>query len=292
MPMGYRYAEEGIEVDEYGAGVVREIFRLRAAGNSADGIAAILYHRGVPGHQGGRRFSPSSVKYICRNTSYINRNNGYEAGLPVFLERELWDQVQAVDIRQQARPRGIYLLTGLITCSLCDGPMHHKPAVTGHRSLYQCTGRKVWQDCKGVSISDHSVEPTVLEEFFERVESEGYREAAAAEKKKDRSSRPRSEIDKLLIRQDRLLSLYLDSKIDRETLDRRSLELTSTLERLRQEVVDLQTKRALPPAWEGNIREDWELLNIDEKKQALSLFVEKVIIHPGRGRERVKIRWR
>lgn len=302
LPMGYRYRDpenddHTIEIDEDDAEIVRLIFDLRAAGNGPDKIASILYAKGIKGNQGSRRFSPTSVKRIYRNTSYINERHHkgeiYPAGLPTFLDRELWEKVNAVGVRQEAKPKGRYIMTGLITCSLCEGPMSHKPAVAGHKAEYQCTGRKVWKDCKGVSVGDHLVEPLVLEQFFKHVESEEYDKAVALQAKKAR--KPRSldaEIAKVQARQDKVLELYVGGGIDRAALDRKVGELTDQLTALQAEKTRLEADQVLPPKWEGNIREDWEFLNIDERRQALSLFIERVVIQPGRGRERVEIQWR
>ena len=295
LPFGYRYGErEGkclaVEVDQDRAEIVREMYRLRLSGNGWESIMRTLSN--------GRRWSSAGIRGILRNPAYIGERvfegTTYPLNLTPLIDRETWDKVQAIDLREPSRGRKTYLLSRMLTCSLCDGPMVHSPQRGKAKASYLCASRKVWGDCKGVGICEHIVDRVVLEQFFERVESEGYREAVEGEKKKPRasgSSRLESEIARVQGRQDRLLSLYLDSGIDRGALDRQSLELSARAEGLRRELATREAARILPPRWDGDIREDWQVLNLDEQRHALGLYIEKIVIQPGRG-DRVESQWR
>lgn len=172
LPMGYRYNGKGIEVDKCKAKIVQEIFRLYISGDGTSIIARKLYERGIAGNQGSNNFPPSSVKRILRCRSYIGERE-YEGkiwplNLQPIITRKTWDRARAIDIRKTYNnKKKRYLLTAILRCGLCGGALYHKPAVGRHRAEYQCLGRKVWHDCKGVGMCCHLVEPVVLDRFFE-----------------------------------------------------------------------------------------------------------------------------
>lgn len=69
VALGYQAKDGDLRVDEEGAAVVREIFRLRDEGYGLREIARLLNNRGVPTARGGR-WHAGTVRYILSNGLY------------------------------------------------------------------------------------------------------------------------------------------------------------------------------------------------------------------------------
>lgn len=322
LPYGYRYGEREVEsrkaggkclkveIDEERADTVRLIFERAGQGNGRVAIAKTLNRNGAipPGKKNpaGRTctvWHPKTVNVLLNNTAYIGKREfegeTYPVNLPPIIARREWDRAKAAFIRKPTPKRPKYLLSGMLKCSLCDGPMVHKPQIGKFAPQYQCYGLRGLGTCKGVTITHHLVETAVVEGFFSRVESEGYKDAAQAFAFAEAQSPELAGLHKRLTdaqgQHDRILGLYQEGKIDRGQFERRADPLEAQAREIEREVALIEAGNVLPPVWEGNIREDWEILSADERRHALDLFIERVVIEPGngkRGAERLTIEWR
>lgn len=128
------------------AATIREMTRLSVEDNLGfKAIADTLNARGITTRQ-GRYWVPASIQLILRNpaikgTLVFGRNSKDESlkkdpvevpgAFPAILTDEEWDELQQrLDIRRGA-PRGSvhrsqYLLSGLLRCGHCNGPMTGK----------------------------------------------------------------------------------------------------------------------------------------------------------------------
>lgn len=322
LPYGYRYGEREaesrkaggkclkVEIDEERAATVRLIFERAGQGNGRVAIAKTLNRGGAipPGKKNpaGRTctvWHPKTVNVLLNNTAYIGEREfegeTYPVNLPPIIARREWDRAKAAFVRKPTPKRPRYLLSGMLKCSLCDGPMVHRPQVGKFAPQYQCYGLRGLGTCKGVTITHHLVEAAIIEEFFKRVESEDYSEKAKAHVFDQQQSPELATLRKRLTdargQHDRIVGLYQDGKIDRGAFERRADPLEAQAREIEREIALIEAGNVLPPVWEGNIREDWEILSADERRHALDLFIERVVIEPGngkRGAERVKIEWR
>jgi putative heme degradation protein len=136
----------------------------------------------------------------------------------------------------------------------------------------------------------------VLEKFFERVE-ESYREKASKTAKRHAAieksvSGIKQKLNVIERKQDNLFHQQAEGHLDTAQWERLNRDLSEQAEALRIEIASADADKALSPTYEGNIREDWERMTLDERRHALGLFVERVIIKPGRGPDRIEIVWR
>lgn len=157
IPFGYRpvYEQIGVqrdgsprlarhlEPDPENAPIVRELYRLRAAGYSIPEIRRKV----------GMKKGFSSYQHILYNPAYAGR---YQWGdlvsddvYPQIVDIETWERVQAINAgwkeRQARHPRretSPYLLSGLVRCGVCGMRMIGKstqPAPGYKYFFYQCS---------------------------------------------------------------------------------------------------------------------------------------------------------
>lgn len=167
---GYRYDRltQAVEPDPAEARWVAQIFRWASQGLGCQEIASRLNEANVPCKRGGRRWYRGTVSKLLRNRGYtgelqVNRYDARGIGvqrqlpqerrtrrltpvqrppaqwvtiqIPPLIPRELWEQVSAC---RGAEPRRLAqrragLLSGLLACGYCGGPVHYRP----HPSLGQ-----------------------------------------------------------------------------------------------------------------------------------------------------------
>ena len=100
-------AGEQIQVDEQKAEIVREVFRLAAAGSGKRMIARILTERGIPPITGGKKWDATYVGRVLLSRAVLgervsllaSRNNGNAevrtSYYPAVVDAELWQAAQA-----------------------------------------------------------------------------------------------------------------------------------------------------------------------------------------------------
>lgn len=176
LPYGYRVAGTGLrEIDDMQAAVVRRIFDRAAAGHTARQIAAELNAAGVPASRGGSWCMTAIAGDhrrgigILANPIYVGRQiwnrskwiKHPDTGRRVRAERPeaewiitqhpelaivgepLWDAAQAAQRARKHKPHQKagraprHLLSGLLVCHCCGGPM-----VAIDRYQYGCSRAK------------------------------------------------------------------------------------------------------------------------------------------------------
>ena len=318
-PFGYLYrvGAKKLEVLEAEAKVVREMYQMRDEGMSYAAITRELVRRGVKGKKG--RMNYSSVKQILNNPTYAgkrtHRGKEYEGLHEAIIDLDLWSRVQArnrlCSTRSVAAQRR--LLSGLCECGECGSTMIYWSGKTKGRPrrVLQCKEAKTMQNGKLVTMEAHLVEGRVLAEFFRRLDDRRVDAAAArirkrAPKKESRVQDLRRQLEKVEVSLARLEADrydYDEPLIDAEQFRRKNAELVerygviaSELRQVEDEakldnVVYLERARA------RKFHESWEGLTIEDQREALRVFVDKVIIYPRTGTKkidpsRVKIVWK
>ncbi len=164
---GYRYDRETEEVslDPVESAWVRQIFTWAAEPVGCQTIATRLNDAGVRTKRGTRWYRGTVSKMLSQRAYIgefvVNRLDAKGLGaqrnlpaarrsrpltaktrpaeewvtipIPAIIPQDLWDQVQAqrVDGRPRRASQGVYLLSGLLTCGYCNGPVYYRP----HKSL-------------------------------------------------------------------------------------------------------------------------------------------------------------
>lgn len=196
IPYGYSYIKESSEfvINEDEARVVKLMYELYDQHHSLLAVSKELNARGYRSRN-GTEWSPVTVGNILRNPFYIGtmRYNYRDESRATFTTKpeEDWimfnghhpqivthDQWNRVVSTMKSQRRGqpghgksynrgnVHIFAGLITCGYCGSLMRatqDKPRKDGFRpSIYNCSRKRVSNDCPNKYISDLTVGPFVL----------------------------------------------------------------------------------------------------------------------------------
>jgi len=290
-PLGYDYVpgDGQLTVNEREAEIVAEIYAYRDNGWSIRSIVKELYRYGIHGKYGTMNYT--SVRKTLSNPAYIGKRNHKGEILPAghepIIPDKLWERVQARN-RNAKRIDRKYLLSGFLKCGDCGGPMVHQSQGVGKRQYYACKNATEFGRGKRVTVEEHVIDSLVMERFFARIDPARF---AAAEKRiraripkqKSRQGEIQASLEKTEAALNRLISDYYDSDIPPITLGQfrdRNAKLQKRRDGLLSEaenIKDLTTLDVQPPK---DLREKWDLLNLDERRESLRLVIERVIVYP------------
>ena len=205
-PLGYDVDPETKKyvINEREAEAVRIIFSMYLAGHSYPEIAKCLNDRGYRTKTGGH-FGDTSLYEILRNEKYTGtfvfnraasksagkRNNHKNktdeeiiripGGIPAIIEPSTFGEVQKLMERRKHAPsatkaKEVYLLTGLVYCGSCGGPMvgNRRPAGRNQSiyATYECNNRKRLKTCNMKAIRKEYLEQFVLDELARNIFSD------------------------------------------------------------------------------------------------------------------------
>ncbi len=248
--------------------VVREMHRLSVEENKgyksiADKLADMGYRA-----KGGLPFKAFTVQTILENEAItgtlvyglhpkkgnpkieVIRIPGF---FPAILSQEEWGNLQKRLAIRRENPRGrgqssAYLLSGILRCGSCGGPMVGATGVRDNRGgryrRYACSNSRRAKALCGqpVNISSKKLEPAILEYLGQFVDTERVRELLAVTEKttQDRSQKELQAVEKRLSEIDSALLKDLD-RLDRAIIN--EAEFTRRNETRRTETVELKTRQ-------------------------------------------------
>ncbi|MGH3467342.1 MAG: recombinase family protein [Thermocrispum sp.] len=325
-PFGYKHATMQDGTKTY-AEVLAEADAIRQAaawvldGWSLSNIAAELRKRGLRGAHGGQ-ISPSAVRSILLAPTIA----GHRVYRGQIVARGNWEPIVDEDTWQACRlklsqPRRVkrsdggtypigeahwgnstgrrYLLTGgLAVCGVCQ----HR--VVG--ALKQLKKRRVpylschpnagGRGCTGILLDN--AEKHVVDELFAELGKPEFLEAVAADEHGPRRDMITDNLDAIERRRGELAVIWAtpgeltvaEWQDARRTLSENELRLRRELAEVPPPVIDVDIEGA---------REAWPDMTLDEQREFMRLFIDKVTVHrarPGHPRvfdsERIKIKWR
>ncbi|OIQ11529.1 hypothetical protein MOOTH_15150 [Moorella thermoacetica] len=185
-------------INEREAEAVRIIFSMYLQGCSYKEIADYLNSHGYRTKLGSQ-FVKTSLYEILRNEKYTGvfvfnraasktggkRNNHKSkddeeiiripGGLPAIIDPSTFREVQKMMDRRKhapgaAKAKEVYLLTGLVWCGACGGPMIGNRRRAGRNkdiyAAYECNNRKRLKACHAKSINKEYLEQYVLNELI------------------------------------------------------------------------------------------------------------------------------
>jgi Recombinase/Recombinase zinc beta ribbon domain len=175
-PYGYRYGNDGLQVVQHEAEVVRRIFTEFAAGGSISSIARGLHRDAIPTLRGGLWRQPT-VSGILANVAYIGKihHNGeiYDGAHAAIVATDSFARVQdllsARPNREGGRPpKGRHLFrNGMLRCECGEAIT---PRTNGGYELYYCNGRsKFGVDHCAMPYMRRALIDSAVYRYFERV---------------------------------------------------------------------------------------------------------------------------
>lgn len=176
LPYGYRRGVDGkYSVMPSEAAVVQEIYQRVYNGEKFIEIATDLNKRGLK-TKSGSEWNKSSFNVMLSNERYTGvytyRDVRVEGGVPIIIEKELFDAVQQ-KMKEKKNPRGpqrrrrengIYLLTGKLFCGNCNSPMvgiSGKSSAKTPYHYYVCKKRRQEKNCDKKPVRRDLIETEV-----------------------------------------------------------------------------------------------------------------------------------
>ncbi|WP_156793977.1 recombinase family protein [Ethanoligenens harbinense] len=233
---------------------MQRIFALYARGY---GYGLIIDQLNAEGRKTkrGQTFGKNSIAEILRNEKYIGRyvfnkrlkkgsNRQYkpddqitriDGALPAVIDKDTWFRVQAILEGRKRMPRQsndrVYILSGKIFCGECGAPYVGAGYVGGRGGKryyqYQCTNARQ-KKCTGKAIRQTAIEQYVLDQIRDKLltddQIENIANIVVTEKQKQERQRGvalpelKKRSAELKAKISKLLDLYLEDGIDKDTL--------------------------------------------------------------------------
>ncbi|MGU3471879.1 recombinase family protein [Paenibacillus sp. D51F] len=350
LPLGYRSVEDvvnsrsresRVEIVPHEEVVVLKIFERFAAGRGFKSIANELNHEGHVTKSGGA-FSISGVKEILDNPFYAGkiRYGKYEnwsdkrrrgrsmepintkGQHPAIISEELWDKVQYLRKKKAVvslkRFDGEFLLTWLIRCPKCGGPMvanriqnRQKDGSKITRLYYSCSnfrnkGSKV---CSANSIRKQEAEQYVVNRVKEVLVKPNILKAIVKninDRKTHRIKPLKQELDHIVSKiaefegkKQKYFDLYEKDGLDKGMFSKRLDDINRELDRLHAKkteiVLELREDNADPVSYEvvRSLLEKFDKLlatsSYDQRKMLMHLVIKQITIKDTRTIDQIEM---
>lgn len=289
----------GVDLVEHEAEVLRETVQRIADGWPLLSIVRDLAKRGVVG-VGGEPFTTSvlrktvSSKHLIGIREYKGRE--YQAAYPAIVEREVWDNAMAM-LRTQDRMKSnnckgarSYLLTNFLRCGACGNDMsaHRRDDGKGPQRAYLCrpydnAGKKV--GCGKRRLAD-PVELYITDMVKYRYNSPGFAEALRRAYQQDGEHDDLSgllqKVHELETKLAELEDAYLSggSGFDLKQLARMQSAVKADLDQTAARADRLMATKGMSVAFSGDFNNVWELADLGQRRQFISLILDHATIHP------------
>jgi DNA invertase Pin-like site-specific DNA recombinase len=319
-----------LDVDPAAQPHVTDAFSRAAAGNSTRSIAERL--SGLSDEErGGYRVTRRTVQDALRNPIYAGRRTALPVAVvgegfdvlaqprtrwPAIVSDDTWRVVQnRLDGRKVSKASGRYLLTGLLRCSVCGGPMHGETLPKASQApRYRCGGDDRTH-CHQTALAS-AVERLVLDQVGAVIDSlvsnprvqTGIqrawqaRQAAEAPDTTKRVQLLESQLQRARERIRRGTELLVDGTIERQAYDDLVAKARIDSENAEKELAETRLERqpsrtTLPPLEHvlgaaGNWTAVLQGIDIEAQREVLAVLVERVVpIRERPGVYRVDITW-
>ena len=168
VQVGDKYHQK-LEIDPETSKIAREIFDFLLAGKSLSYINRDFHARGILSPKGNPTWPPGTFHRIAHNLHYTgtivwSAGTEDEEGAvycpdahPAIVNKDEFDKIQELLAAKHYKPKesgededagnnpredgGKYLLSGIITCELCEAKMYPKPGKDGNYGYYCCKTR-------------------------------------------------------------------------------------------------------------------------------------------------------
>ncbi len=275
----YGYEADGETVRPAEADVIRQMAAWLTQGLGLRRIQGRLNEAGVRTAQ-GKEWHPSVIRRILTSPRIagLRAHQGEvigEAAWPAIIDRSTWDEVQAIltdPLRRHAGPVS-YLLTGLVF-----GP--EGQPLRGADGYWGGPRKRRMYNAKGVAVDAGELDRYVVEYVL------AMSDTATLPPVDERP--PVSEVEAIDDQIDEAARMRADGDV---TLREWKVMRERLLARRAEAVARVPEQRRVPAGLiaafghKGGLRQAWPDLSFDEQREALTVALARVVVHPaGRGR--------
>jgi DNA invertase Pin-like site-specific DNA recombinase len=267
-----------LEPDPATAPVVVEAFVMRAGGATVKDVREHLRRHGIERSFNGVQSMLSSRIYIgeLRFGEHLKKQHPQLAIVP----EDIWNAVQHARSPRGRRPKSERLLSrlGVLRCGTCGARMVVGTANRSNYWLYRCPPVG---DCqRRVTISAEIAESVVVEATKQLLDgiSGTASLGSGIEPARAEVERLEGELDAAV----RAFSGLDDVEAARERLT----ELRDERDRARENLAELKAS-VLPVLTVTG--QDWEDLDLDERRALIKAVIDRAVVSPGRGPDRITI---
>jgi site-specific DNA recombinase len=278
LPPWLRRGRDGrIELDGRKARIVKEAVRRRVEGATIAAVRDYLGKSGIKRSYHGAQALLTSRMLLGELRFGADLVN--EDAFPAIVDAKTWQRLQRVHVPRGRRAKSDRLLArlGVLRCGTCGARMVVGTG-QGRYGFYRCPPVG---DCpQRVTISATVAEAAVVQavqELLAGIEGRASVESGVGEAA-DELARTQDALEKAI----RSFAGLEDEQAARERLQ----ELRAARDQVRERHDQLVTASA--PAITVSAG-DWDLLTLDERRALIRAVVERAVVSPGRGADRISI---
>ncbi|QKG83920.1 recombinase family protein [Kroppenstedtia pulmonis] len=301
VPFGYQWnsTTQTLEVVPEESTLVKEAFSMYLQGHSSSYIADWLTSRST-----ARFFDHSVIRTMLQRPIYTGHMNNagklVEGQHEGIIDGETYERVQQeLHKRQTGRPPvGEYLLSGILRCGICGGPVIHVWASGKRYEYYACKAQHVRQRNKGHHCSLGYTRKEKLDSWVaerlkqislnpEQVEVQLKTLTTMQQEQRDRTAELEQRLENINHRLERWYDAFEQGLLNPAQLKKRidSLEEERKTVMIRLDELDHTPKEQ----WaEGVIQtletigEAWDSMNFSEQKMVLRAALDHIVLFPDR----------
>ena len=303
-PTGYRYDHETKElvIIEDEAETVKTIFDLYLEYKSITRVVDILHEMDIK-TKTGLNWNNVSVHAILTNPLYAgkrrwgfykpgrkgkNRNcEVFDGNHEAIVSLETFQKVQEVlrgnRLHTSGRNGRIYLLGGLMRCSLCGGVVASQYKTHLGKDVYYCKERYTQHKdfCQGWHRVAYRIENAVYAALIKNIKTEltDWDRSTPESSKLDKNKQTKKKLAMIESKLLRQIEMYEEGIIDKETFNIRRLKTLREKEQLEKDLQQKNTSLVDNKTLEliHDFERFWNEADTSERKEILKLFIH--IIH-------------
>lgn len=277
--------------------ILAEAYRRYNAGESFYALNAWIRDTGVPPAAG---YGPQASPWHARTLRRV-LDSGFGAGKllvkgehlpgvhePVITETE-WAQYQRRRADRKTRPRSErsqYLLSGMIRCGTCGGPMQYsaRPAREAGPQIRCRDSVEARGHDRGITLAIHAENAVTAWLPHAAAQLEKTVDLTPTTTTADQLPRLERDREKTYDALTRLAMRLAEETITQEVYDRASAQYDTRLAQLEREIASAQELAAAPtPTPDRALRllDDWDLLGVAERRAELRELLDHVDVTPG-----------
>lgn len=301
VPFGYTLKNDVYEIDEFQAGIVREIYKKYLSGVGPHRISDDLNNEGFLGKN--KKWSYKTIRDVLENITYAGftkyKNQVFPGLHKPIISIDDYNEVQrqikirAVENSVTPRPfRSKYMLSGLLKCYYCNCTLQINVSTikSGVRlKRYNCPSAKprlhdTYKHGLGCPLKFKYMQD--LENYVLNQVEQLPKHIKTAQKKTIDTESIKSEIAKLKSKQSKLVDLYLIDNIDISEIDKRNKEISNQISTLEKQLTEIPEKVDLTETIKKTkkIKE----LSYEEQRNLIRQLIEKIVV----SNDDLKIFWR